>query len=290
MTYELLLFLQDLRLSAPDFITGIMLFISSPLVYVALPFAFASFFLWCADRKKGEWILMNLATGMFISHFLKDVFRNPRPWVADERIEPEERALKGAGGYSTPSGHSVNAVTGFGSVLMLVRNRSAAIGLTILMLMIMFSRLFLGVHSLFDVIVSVILAAILMAVNWILVCKASEGMNDQVTVIYALMFIIPILIWLMMPSDHPDILKYGGFMIGSIIGRHIGRGYIDYRPADSFSRMAGCLLVGWSMTGIMFLIPYLIGHDVGYFVGGFLSSLCIFVLAPIVMKKIGLLS
>ncbi len=292
MIYELLLYLQDLRLSAPDFVTELMLFVSSPLVYIALPFAFASFFLWCVDRRRGEWIMMNMATGMFLGHFLKIVFKNPRPWVIDDRIVPEEKALEGANGYSTPSGHSLTGVTGYGSVMALVRNRWAWASLSVLILMILFSRLYLGVHTLFDIIVSIVIALMLMAVNWVLVAKAHEGNDVQVTTVYLLAFIVMTFIWIAITDDLSDLLKYGGFMIGTILGRHVASAYVDYRPKmGSLSVTVGCLLIGWALTGILFLIPYMMFEgDARYCIGGFLSSVCIFVLTPIILKRIGLMS
>ena len=288
--YELLLMLQDLRLSLPDVFTDAAVLISSPLFHIALPLAFATFFLWCVDRRQGEWMMMNIVTGMFVSHFMKDIIKNPRPWIVDERIAPEERALEHASGYSTPSGHSVDAVTGYGSLMMLLKRKWSTMVFGTLMILMVFSRLFLGVHTILDVLLGALVAIAVMTVNWILIRKAYDGHNLQVTAVYMLSFITVCTIWVLIADDLNGLMTYAGVMLGSIIGRHIENESIEFKAvSDSKSRKILSLAIGWSLTTIMFLVPYvLLGKDAGYCIGGFLAGLCIFTMVPIILKRIKL--
>ncbi len=289
--HELLLILQDLRLSLPDVFTSAAVVISSPLFHVALPLAFATFFLWSVDRRKGEWMVMNIVTGMFIDHFMKDIIKNPRPWIGDDRITPEKRVLEHASGYSTPSGHSVDAVAGYGSLIVLLRKGWSYAVFGTLMVLILFSRMFLGVHTIWDVLLGAVVAIIVMAINWVMIGKAYDGHNLQVTVAYMLSFITLYTVWILIADDMTGLMTYSGLMLGAIIGRHVGNGNIGYRAGcDSGGRMICSLAVGWSATALLFVIPYvLIGSEAGYCVGGFLAGLCIFTLIPIILKRIGLL-
>ena len=289
--YELLLMLQDLRLSLPEVFTDVAVLISSPLFHVALPLALATFFLWCVDRKQGEWMMMNIVTGLFVSHFMKDVIKNPRPWIADDRITPEERALEHASGYSTPSGHSVDAVTSYGSLMMLLKKKWSVLVFGTLMILMMFSRIFLGVHTILDVLLGVLVAVAVMTVNWFLIRKAYDGHNLQVTAIYILSFITVCTTWVLAADDLDGLMTYAGLMLGSVIGRHIENESIRFKAvSDSKVRTVGILAIGWSVTAVVFLVPYmLMGPGAGYCIGGFLAGSCIFTAIPIILKRIGLL-
>ena len=96
MSHELLMLLQNIRLSS-DVLTATMDAISLPLFHIAAPIAIPAYILWCVDWKKGEWMLMNIVTGIFFAHLLRGIIKNPRPWATDSWIEPAEKAP----GYSS---------------------------------------------------------------------------------------------------------------------------------------------------------------------------------------------
>lgn len=276
--YELLLMLQDLRLSLPDVFTNVAVLISSPLFHIALPLAFATFFLWCVDKRQGEWMMMNIVTGMFVSHFLKDIIKNPRPWIADERITPEERALEHASGYSTPSGHSVDAVTGYGSLMMLLKRKWSTMVFGTLMILLVFSRLFLGVHTILDVLLGALVAIAVMAVNWILMRKAYDGHNLQVTAVYMLSFITVCMIWVLIADDLNGLMTYSGLMLGTITGAYVSRKNIPYEiPVQSKKEKIINMATGWTVIAITFIASNIIlGNIIGNNIGGLLVGLYIF--------------
>ena len=288
MTHELLLMLQDLRLSAPDAVTSVMLLISSPIVHVSVPIAIASFFLWCVDRRKGDWILMNIVSGMFFGHLLKDVIANPRPFETDDRLIPEDRALKGASGYSTPSGHAVDATAAFASAAVLVKRRAVTTLMMAAIAVIMFSRLYLGVHTMWDLLAGVLFAITVMAVNSVLMAYSYKDDSNyfRITAVYLLLFLISTTVWMLVTDDREILMRYGGLMLGAIIGRQIGHAAADKRPScHPFSCKAGRLTTGWIATVALFLIPVLLlGTTVGYLVGGFLCSMNLFVISPVIFR------
>lgn len=282
--------LQDLRLSAPDIITSAMLLVSSPAFYVAIPIAIASFFLWCVDRRKGDWIMMNIITGMFFGHLLKYIIKNPRPFVTDDRLIPEERAVKGAPGYSTPSGHTVDAVTSFGSIAVLVRRRSVTLLMIAIIALVMFSRLYLGVHTELDLLAGALTAITVMIINSALISYSyrDDSSYFRITVVYLLLFIIGTTVWVLVTDYHGGLMKYGGLMLGAVIGRQIGHG-TDYAKCRCLGRTVIRLAIGWGITALFFEIPILLfGTTVGYLVGGFLVSLNIFALSPVLFRGLNI--
>lgn len=118
-------------------------------------------FYWCIDKKKGYYILSVGLIGTVINQFLKLVFRIPRPWVLDPDFKIVESAREAATGYSFPSGHTQSSVGMFSSILLGAKKKWLKIACIILMVLVPFSRLYLGVHTPLDVGVSFIIALIL---------------------------------------------------------------------------------------------------------------------------------
>jgi len=116
---------------------------------------------WCIDKKKGYYILSVGLIGTVINQFLKLAFRIPRPWVQDPEFKIVESAREAATGYSFPSGHTQSSVGMFSSILITAKKNWLKIVCIVLMVLVPFSRLYLGVHTLLDVGVSFIIALIL---------------------------------------------------------------------------------------------------------------------------------
>lgn len=113
---------------------------------------------WCADKKTGYYILSVGLLGTVASQFLKLWCRVPRPWVMDKNFTIVEEAREAASGYSFPSGHSQIAVGTYGSIAYTTKNRVLRyLGITAAVL-VPFTRMYLGVHTFWDVIASVILS------------------------------------------------------------------------------------------------------------------------------------
>ncbi len=105
-----------------------------------------------ATRKKvGLPAAVTGAIGVGIYKALKSYFARPRPDVSLHLIDQ--------GGWSFPSGHSMNGLICYGVLIFLIWRgwpgskgaRAAAIGFTCLILAIGFSRIFVGVHFVTDV-------------------------------------------------------------------------------------------------------------------------------------------
>jgi len=99
----------------------------------------------------GAWLAM-LAGGEVLNQMLKAVFARPRPYFVDPLL-PES-------GYSFPSGHAMESLVVYGmlayfAVLALSswRARTAVVfGTALLVVLIGFSRMYLGVHYFSDVV------------------------------------------------------------------------------------------------------------------------------------------
>ena len=112
---------------------------------------------WCVDKRRG-YLLMSVGfVGTIFNQFLKLACRIPRPWVRDPGFTILEQAREGAGGYSFPSGHTQMAVGTYGSLAATEKRGWLKWCFIILAVLVSFSRMYIGVHTLADVGVSVVL-------------------------------------------------------------------------------------------------------------------------------------
>lgn len=109
---------------------------------------------WCLNKDLGTYLLMGFSGNRLANGTLKITACVYRPWIRDVRIVPEEAALATATGYSFPSGHSMNGATLFGGIA--VRKelpKVLRVACAVVMVLVAFSRNFLGVHTPQDVLV-----------------------------------------------------------------------------------------------------------------------------------------
>ncbi len=99
---------------------------------------------WCFNKKAGFKLFCLILFLGYSSIFLKNVFKTPRPDKSLWRTE--------ASGYGFPSGH-VTVTAGFWSyILIFLRKKWLTIIGFIIIFFIAFSRVYLGVHFLLDII------------------------------------------------------------------------------------------------------------------------------------------
>lgn len=155
---EFLLFLQKIRESAPEWFNNLIQSITDTaggLLIIFIPLII--FF--CIDKKKGEYIWISLSLASLINVFVKCVFCVYRPWIRSELIKPTEKAIEGAGDYSFPSSHTQGSASAFGSVSFLYRKKKMlSIMCIFVVLLVAFSRNYLGVHTPQDVLAGLLIA------------------------------------------------------------------------------------------------------------------------------------
>lgn len=146
-----------------DFMTPIAKFITNfGGVYWLIGFSIFLLFV-IKNRKIGISILLNLSLAALTNYTLKQILQRPRP--TEFRIINES-------GYSLPSGHSMVSMAFYGYLIYLVyknvKNKYIRIGLisflSILIVSIGISRIYLGVHYTSDVI-----AGFLIAISYLII-------------------------------------------------------------------------------------------------------------------------
>jgi undecaprenyl-diphosphatase len=127
---------------------------------------------WCVNKRMAYVMGFVFFLSSLAVQGLKLAFRVPRPWVTHPGFEPVGGALYEATGYAFPSGHTQNAAALLGSLGAQIKKRAVAYTLFGLAVLVGFSRLYLGVHYLSDV-----LAAL--AVTFLLVWAAVKVITPE---------------------------------------------------------------------------------------------------------------
>lgn len=203
---ELNLFLQNI---ATPFWDNFFLFISrltNEFLYVAIVAAIY----YAIDKKKGLKMAIMVMTNMSLNFLLKDIFRIDRPYVKNKSIINKD--IETGYGYSFPSGHS-QFNSGFYSSLAAEFNIRRFYPVIILFVcLVAFSRVYLGVHSIADVICGVLIGYLWVRLSNRILDKILNG-KFYILYLFSLIGIFNILI-----SQNIDsakiLLLYLGFITG----------------------------------------------------------------------------
>lgn len=89
MDFEYLLFLQNLRAEAPNFINSMLLFISE-FAAGSLPVVIIVVFYWCIDKRTGQRMGLCFAGATMVTQLIKNIACVYRPWKQDARLQRQQ--------------------------------------------------------------------------------------------------------------------------------------------------------------------------------------------------------
>ncbi len=196
---------------------------------------------WCINKDSAY----RLGFGFFISGIgvqaLKVSFRVARPWVLDPSLSPVSSAVPAATGYSFPSGHTQSATSLYGYIAGTVdkRRTSGKIIFAVMLLLVGavgFSRMYLGVHTYFDVVTAVLVTALaLFAVIklWDCISKPSNVLTvsvilGSVSVLLCVYSYILHKTGLVPAEQINDCFKSGGAGLGFAVGYYIEKKFLNF--------------------------------------------------------------
>lgn len=166
---DYLLFLQEARQAAPDLVNRLFM-LASDIMASPLPIFVGVIIFWCISKRGGYLVMSCYIACAAINQVAKNILCVYRPWILDSRIQPYEPALPTATGYSMPSGHTAISTGFFGGFVLWFKHRKGLVAVMVSCLLIVaFSRNWLGCHTLQDVLVSLVIAtATMMTTSWVL--------------------------------------------------------------------------------------------------------------------------
>lgn len=216
---EYLLFLQNLRESAPVFVNEGILFVSEfmggtgALAVMALVY-------WCISKSAGAFMLLNFSSAYMMNQTLKNIFCVRRPFLRDNRLHPYVDAT----GYSFPSGHTMLGTAVYSSAAIWQKKHKWFSALcALLILLTAFGRNWIGVHTPQDVIVGIIVSLVVVFVQYrMLFWLEQKPCRDIGVLLIAVLWAAVLLIFI------PDSEKTCGILLGVYFGWFVERRWIRF--------------------------------------------------------------
>lgn len=305
MDISYLLFLQNIREATNGVFNSFMAYITTYGEELLTMMIVAAIY-WCVDKNQGIYTMMTWGTGRLVNGFLKVTACVYRPWIRDARVVPVDGAKTTATGYSFPSGHTTNATSVFGSIALNKKITKVLRCLMILMiLLVAFSRNYLGVHTPQDVIVGCGVTVILLFfVRWLLV-KVDENKNlDVVVLVTGILLNLGVMIYAGTkgyPLDYDadgnlivdplkmaiDTYKGCGFSMAVLISWFVDRRWLKYQPKGELIERATCYVAGiiGYFVVVYVIVPILPHNIIGYVLDRFVRLIYVMLVVPFFISK-----
>ena len=177
--------LESIRFPFLDRVMQAFTFLGEETVFMVL----ALILFWCFDKWKGYYLLSASFLGTILSQSLKLICRVPRPWVKDPGFTVVESAKAGATGYSFPSGHTQGATCSFGGIARMTKRTWLRWAMAGLIVLIGFSRMYLGAHYPSDVGVGLLVGLAVVLILYPILQRA----KDNVRVMYGFLGVMLLL-------------------------------------------------------------------------------------------------
>ena len=207
-----------------------------------LIFAVICLIYWCIDKKFAYKIAFTMFVSGALIQNLKVSFRIERPWIRDPNFTPVDDAVTTATGYSFPSGHTQGASSFFGTLAIYLRKLRYTLLCVFVIFMVGLSRMYLGVHTPEDVIVSMLLTLLTAGLcSYIFDRWLDDNKHDlTVSIIFTVISLLTItLSFILTNSGHiesihaSDCFKLAGTGLGVSAGWYIERRFIKFNTEEN---------------------------------------------------------
>ena len=230
---ELLRLIESIRTPFLDTVVGLVTRLGEETIGIVL----LCLILWCISKKTAYIIGVVFFMSSLTVQGMKICFRIDRPWVLDPTFEPVAGSKEHATGYSFPSGHTQTATTLYGGLGAQVKQKYLKAILFIIPFLVAFSRMYLGVHTLLDVAVSlgVTFLLIFLTVKFFTndtVSRKRVILIPAIIVLYAVAVMITAVVMYNNGTIEEryiaDCMKAAGAGLGFAVGMFVERTYIEF--------------------------------------------------------------
>ena len=301
--------LQVIRENCPSFINYFFILVSEGMVRGGI--IIAAFLYWCYDKNRGRRIIVTYSTAYFINQIVKNIACVPRPWYRDSRLHVEPLALEHATGYSFPSGHTVSAASSFGAIGITYRkNKLVLFLMNALVLLVAFSRNWLGCHTIQDVLIAILIGSIVICiVNFIdyKLADNRDSRSSRLLLLSGILFTLSATIFMILKNYPPYVDLNGnevetvysvltdsftccGVQLGVLLGILLEERFLKFEVVETTKNRILVAFIGAACVGALYvglsLVLRCTGEHISHLVKYFIIFLFITFIYPLIFSKI----
>ena len=255
-----------------------------------------SYIYFCMDKK----LAYNVGFAYFFSgvfaNTIKVIFRVPRPWVRDPDFKPLSQVLDTATGYSFPSCHTQSAASIYGTIGAFSKRRPVKILCGALILLVGFSRMYVGVHTPADVTVGLIIGILGVFIEYKFTRSKVEAENQALfpcltlgvmAIVSVILSLILIKVGLLDVETAADTFKIDGAAVGFCISYYLDDRFIHYDPQTAKFNQIIRLIIGAAgalIVRALLKVAFAPFGNMGHFFRYLLIVCWILVLYPILLR------
>ncbi len=208
--------IQQIRSPFLDVLFQAVTMTAEELFFIVL----AAWFLWCRNKQLGYRVGFAFLTSAVVNPLLKNSFRIERP-IGVEGVESQR--LHTATGYAFPSGHTQGATAFWTGMMSSIQKRWMYVFGTLMIVLVAFSRMYLGVHWLSDV-VGGIAAGIITVILANKLFDTAIQRGNKYLLLWAL---VPLAVGLFLFKDENYVKPFGS-LLGFWFGYLLEDRYVQY--------------------------------------------------------------
>lgn len=270
---DLIITIQKIRSDVLDYVFFAVTSMGDDIFYMLL----LPLFYWCIEKNESLRLFYLFMFSSWLNATAKDLFNQPRPYMLNESIK-----IGTTSGPGIPSGHAQSSLVFWGYLAMWVRKRWFSIFCIAIIMLIGFSRLYLGVHFPTDLIGAWVLGLLILFPVNSLAMKIEQRLSQMSPgVLFLIGTITPIVLSFILPTKYS--VSPMGITAGLTLAVLLEKKYINFEMPSGFreSAIRYCLgIVGlfaifiglkliipketWIYLPLVFCQYYLMGLWVGF--------------------------
>jgi membrane-associated phospholipid phosphatase len=203
--------------------------------------------LWCLDYSFGAVLAVFFMISESVNFTLKELFQHPRPFDLNPGLK-----LSAADGYGLPSGHAQLSLVVWTAIADRVKKTWFWVVAVLIIILIGFSRIYLGVHFPTDVFAGWIVGGILLVLYFAYrfsIEKWVAGLNIGLQ----LLLVIGLSILFLLPHASTDSLTGSGAFLGLGIGLICKNRYLSYSVDGPWWQRALRFIIGVAILFALYL-------------------------------------
>lgn len=225
---DIIITIQTIRSDVLDYVFLAITSLGNDVFYMLL----LPLFYWCIEKQQSLRLFYLFMFSSWLNATTKDLLNQPRPYVLNENIK-----IGTTGGPGIPSGHAQGSLVFWGYLAMWVRKRWFSIFCVAVIMLIGFSRLYLGLHFPTDLLGGWILGLLILFPVNSLSLKIERRLGAiSPAGLFLIGTIIPIILSFILPTKYS--VSPMGITAGLTLAVLLERKYLNFEMPSGFKESA----------------------------------------------------